>query len=56
MGSTIGSGSRGGGHRADGAAGEEALDRWPAMTRGGPVGKVLDGVAVEGDGVLCAAR
>ena len=39
-----------------GAAGEEALDRWSTVMRGGSVWEVLGGVAVEGDVVPRAAR
>ena len=55
MGSTIGSGSRGGACRARGG-GEKALSLWSAIMTRGPVGGVLSKVADEGDEVLCTAR
>ena len=56
MGSTMGSGSRGGVRRAGGGGGGGGLGSMVCDDEGGSGWGVLGGVAVECDEVLCAAR
>ena len=56
MGSTMGSGSRGGARRAEGSGGGGGLGSMVCDDEGGSGWGVLGGVAVEVDGGLCAPR